>query len=393
MPLQGTSPNKNFIRTDGVRTGTTVWQQAKAASIGNTAAAADTHDQDIANVLSTAWQTDGSNQPSADLPMNSKKFTGHAAATARTHLPLASQVQDSAFNFGGLATGTANSIITSLTPAITAYADGMVVGFRASANTTGVGATVLNVNSIGAKPILRVDGQKMAASDMAAGRVYYVTYNSTSNVWNSTVVPNALNSYVFTGKTITGGTFSGPTINNATIANATISSLAAPLGVAYGGLGLSSYTAGDIVYASGATTLAKLAKGTAAQALLMNAGATAPSWATVPFTKSFESAQQTYTLSGALTLAHGLGVQPKLYMVVLVCTTAQSGYSINDEVLINPGTNQSGSGDHGLSVFPDATNINIRFGQETICIFHKTTGAIQTAITPASWKLVARAWA
>ena len=38
---------------------------------------------------------------------------------------------------------------------------------------------------------------------------------------------------------------------------------------------------GDILYASGANTLARLAKGTGAQTLKMNAGATAPEWVTV----------------------------------------------------------------------------------------------------------------
>ena len=50
--------------------------------------------------------------------------------------------------------------------------------------------------------------------------------------------------------------------------------------VASGGTGLTSFTAGDILYATGTTTLTKLAKGTAAQALLMNSGATAPEWGT-----------------------------------------------------------------------------------------------------------------
>ena len=49
--------------------------------------------------------------------------------------------------------------------------------------------------------------------------------------------------------------------------------------VAKGGTNLTSFTAGDVLYATGSTTLAKLAKGTALQALAMNAGATAPEWA------------------------------------------------------------------------------------------------------------------
>ena len=52
--------------------------------------------------------------------------------------------------------------------------------------------------------------------------------------------------------------------------------------VAKGGTNLTSFTAGDLLYATGSTTLAKLPKGTASQALLMNAGATAPEWGTAP---------------------------------------------------------------------------------------------------------------
>ena len=56
------------------------------------------------------------------------------------------------------------------------------------------------------------------------------------------------------------------------------------IGVASGGTGLASFTAGDILYATGSTTLAKLGKGTAEQVLAMNAGATAPDWGSVDLT-------------------------------------------------------------------------------------------------------------
>ena len=56
------------------------------------------------------------------------------------------------------------------------------------------------------------------------------------------------------------------------------------IGVASGGTGLASFTAGDILYATGTTTLAKLAKGTAEQVLAMNSGATAPDWGSVDLT-------------------------------------------------------------------------------------------------------------
>ena len=54
------------------------------------------------------------------------------------------------------------------------------------------------------------------------------------------------------------------------------------LGVAKGGTGLTSFTAGDVLYATGSTTLAKLGKGTGLQGLQTNSGATAPEWANSP---------------------------------------------------------------------------------------------------------------
>ena len=57
------------------------------------------------------------------------------------------------------------------------------------------------------------------------------------------------------------------------------SSITGTLDETDGGTGLTGYTAGDILYASGTDTLAKLGKGSANEVLTMNAGATAPEWA------------------------------------------------------------------------------------------------------------------
>src|SRR5690606_31200663 len=53
-----------------------------------------------------------------------------------------------------------------------------------------------------------------------------------------------------------------------------------------------------------------------------------------PFTKSFTSPEQTITSAGALTIAHGLGVQPTLVAAKLVCTSADNGYAEDDEIVI-----------------------------------------------------------
>lgn len=46
----------------------------------------------------------------------------------------------------------------------------------------------------------------------------------------------------------------------------------------FGGTGISSYSSGDMMYATGATTISKLSKGTGGQFMKMNSGATAPEW-------------------------------------------------------------------------------------------------------------------
>jgi len=75
-------------------------------------------------------------------------------------------------------------------------------------------------------------------------------------------------------------TFAGSTniTTLGTIATGTWSATA--IGETKGGTGQTTYTQGDILYASGANTLSKLAKGTAGQVLTINSGATAPEWAT-----------------------------------------------------------------------------------------------------------------
>jgi hypothetical protein len=112
------------------------------------------------------------------------------------------------------------------------------------------------------------------------------------------------------------------------------------------------------------------------------------------FTKSFESTQQTITSGGSLTLAHGLGGSPRLYLPFLKCVTTDLGYAAGDEVAIAPGEGSWDSNhSRGISMIPDATNITIRFGSDAnpLMVPGKTTGTLGS-IAPANWKLIVRAW-
>lgn len=68
----------SFTRTDGTRTGSTVWQQAKAALVKILALDHDTHDQDLATGINNCLTKDGQNKPTANIDFNGKKITNIA---------------------------------------------------------------------------------------------------------------------------------------------------------------------------------------------------------------------------------------------------------------------------------------------------------------------------
>ncbi|TXH51574.1 MAG: hypothetical protein E6Q97_18135 [Desulfurellales bacterium] len=116
------------------------------------------------------------------------------------------------------------------------------------------------------------------------------------------------------------------------------------------------------------------------------------------FTASYDSGDQTITAAGALTLAHSLGAAPKIVQCLLKCNDAGGdlGYSNGDYVFINT-TNYDGgtSGiSAGVSIVPDATNLNVRFGSttEVFYINRKDNGNLGS-ITASKWKFVVRAYA
>lgn len=139
----------------------------------------------------------------------------------------------------------------------------------------------------------------------------------------------------------------------------------------------------------GAVTAAKLAATLDLSAKTL----TLPAALTPVFTKSFKSTDQTISNAGTLTLAHGLGVMPELVQIRGKCTSAELGYSVDDEVILNPSVMAVGGGE-GVAVVPDATNVVVKFANTAnpIGLKRKDTGA-SAAATSASWKLIVRAWA
>ena len=74
--------------------------------------------------------------------------------------------------------GATDAYAITLSPVPTAYVAGMMVNFKANtANTTGA---TLNLNTLGAKNILKANDQTLATGDIEAGQIVTVVYDGTS---------------------------------------------------------------------------------------------------------------------------------------------------------------------------------------------------------------------
>lgn len=74
--------------------------------------------------------------------------------------------------------GGSDSYAISLTPAISAYATGLMVNFKA--NTLNTGAASLNVNSLGAKTIVKDGSLTLETGDIKASQIIQVIYDGTN---------------------------------------------------------------------------------------------------------------------------------------------------------------------------------------------------------------------
>ncbi|RWA87918.1 MAG: hypothetical protein E5V95_13640 [Mesorhizobium sp.] len=106
----------------------------------------------------------------------------------------------------------------------------------------------------------------------------------------------------------------------------------------------------------------------------------------------YESAPQTWTNGGTLTLAHGLGVRPNIYHAYATCISADGGYSAGEEILLAAWASDAADG-RGVSLRPDATNIKVVMGANGLVMLSATGGYSYKSNPSSTWKLIIRAWA
>lgn len=110
------------------------------------------------------------------------------------------------------------------------------------------------------------------------------------------------------------------------------------------------------------------------------------------FTSFVQTADQTITSAGTLTIAHGLGRQPLLMFPFLRNVTPEVGYSAGDITPVSiMGPSASGA---GTALTSNTTNILVTYGANTsaIQVINKTSGIVAN-ISNGNWLFFVRAFA
>jgi microcystin-dependent protein len=175
MPWTGSSGLQFFQRTDGTRTGAETWQEADAAGVDIITTDHDTHDQDMADGISSCLKNDGGNSATANIPMGGFRFTNLGQAISRTDSIRAGDVQNNRMSYCTVS-GTANAITLTNTVPILTYAAGQE--FRFQANLSNTGAVTVAVDGLAAKAV-KVAGTALSAGQIVAGAWVIVAFDGT----------------------------------------------------------------------------------------------------------------------------------------------------------------------------------------------------------------------
>ncbi|MBV5281080.1 MAG: hypothetical protein JZU53_01465 [Paludibacter sp.] len=195
---------------------------------------------------------------------------------AATATGTVTSVSTAAANNGVTATWTNGTSTPALTIGLGAITPSSVNGLTLSAQTTGFtvagGSTTSKTLKINNSLIL--SGNDNSTLNIGAGGTL------GTNAYTSTAYAPAF-SPTFTGTVTNNGSFAGSAV----------------LAAVNGGTGLASYVIGDLIYASGTSTLSKLSDVPIGKFLSSGGTGTAPAWSTITFPTTSTSNQLLYSSS------------------------------------------------------------------------------------------------
>jgi len=213
----------------------------------------------------------------------------------------------------GTVGGTGDAITVTHTPAWPALVPGQLLIFKAAATNTG--AVTVDVDGLGAKPMVKRDGSAMSVDDIKVNTGVIAVYDGTSyihmsfrpiksgditdgqvgtaalasnavtmtkiadsNVTSAKIASSAVTTAKIADGAVTGAKFADGTVTSAKVADANITTAKiADAAVTLAKIAVG--TIGDILYAGASGVWAMLGAGTAGKFLRTNGAGVAPSWA------------------------------------------------------------------------------------------------------------------
>ena len=164
-----------------------------------------------------------------------------------------------------------------------------------------------------------------------AASVPTIVVNAQGQITSASNTAIAINGNQITSGTVGSAYLSGSYTGITGLGTLTVGTWnATTIGAGYGGTGLTSYTAGDTLYATGSTTLAKLAIGTVNQ--IMTSTGTAPQWVA-------GSTITVGTATNANNVAVTTGAAATNYLTFVTATTGNLPVLTNTNLTYNSSTN------------------------------------------------------
>lgn len=244
----------------------------------------------------------------------------------------------------------------------------------------------LNVGGV-VGPVLGPDG-----NFSAVGLGFLLEPNTGFVRPSAAKVQNVVNGVLVSEQTPTGTSFAQP-VSGAGFASgvaAAVVGVSQPLDATLTSLSGLTLAAGDLLYATGPDTVARLPIGTAGQFPRVNAGATALEYGASPsLTAPLYTNEATTWHATRVTFSHGLGRNPYLVQWYLQCTTANNGYAIGDRLTWGAGLSH-GTSQNGMQAYANTTEVSAYTDGPTGR--NKSTNAGFQLTTSTNWKLVVEVW-
>jgi hypothetical protein len=153
------------------------------------------------------------------------------------------------------------------------------------------------------------------------------------------------------------------------------------------GISVSPTTGNVVVTNNGVTSLAAgsgiSVSGSTGLVTITNTGSSS-------FAPNFSSGGQTITLSHLYNIAHGLGRNPYFMRAYIVCTTADNGYSVGEQIQWAEGQDISSTMYNGTAGC-NSTDVFLAMGAEGLLFTNKSSFG-PVLLTIASWQLHLDAW-